>query len=107
MTQLTDGVARAMRHLGMTVDAPPPAPAPRYVTMWVPPAPADGLWYPAVDLDAPVRDGDALGAIRDVFGTVLATVRSERAGTILYRLTSLSVNRGEALLGVGTPLMEG
>lgn len=71
--------------------------------MWVPPAPCDGLWYPAKELSDPVGEGDALGEIRDVFGKVLATIRSERAGLILYRLTSLSVNQGEALLGVGTP----
>jgi predicted deacylase len=62
------------------------------------------LWYPAKELSDPVSEGEALGEIRDVFGTVLATIRSERAGFILYRLTSLSVNRGEALLGVGTPM---
>ena len=72
--------------------------------MWVPPAPCDGLWYPAKELLDPVSEGEVLGEIRDVFGTVLATIRSERAGFILYRLTSLSVNRGEALLGVGTPM---
>jgi hypothetical protein len=27
-------------------------------------------------------------------------------GFILYRLTSLSVNKGEALLGVATPMVE-
>ncbi len=70
--------------------------------MWVPPAPCDGLWYPAKELSEPVENGEVLGEIRDVFGTVLSTIRSERAGFILYRLTSLSVNQGEALLGVGT-----
>ncbi|MGO4574317.1 hypothetical protein [Microvirga sp. 2TAF3] len=45
-----------------------------------------------------------LGEIKDVFGKVLATVRSEKEGFILYRLTSLAVNQGEALLGVSTPL---
>ena len=106
VTQMTDGILRVMRHLGMvTRDAPPPPQrAPQVVTMWVPQAPADGLWYPAKDLSDPVEAGEMLGEIRDVFGTVLAAVRSERTGFVLYRLTSLSVNKGEALLGVGTPL---
>jgi hypothetical protein len=103
---MTAGVERVMRHLGMLEGAtqPPPAPPVRIVTMWVPPAPCDGLWYPAKDLSEPVAAGEDLGEIRDVFGSVLATVRSERDGFILYRLTSLSVNQGEALLGVGTPV---
>lgn len=106
VTQLTDGIARVMRHIGMTTQevAPPPQPKPHTVTMWVPTASADGLWYPAKDLSDPVAVGEVLGEIRDVFGQTLATVRSDKAGSILYRLTSLSVNRGEALLGVGTPV---
>ena len=104
--QMTAGIARVMRHLGMR-DAPvEPAPqkTPRFVTMWVPTAPSDGLWYPATELAEPVASGEVLGEIRDVFGTVLATIRSEKDGFLLYRLTSLSVNRGEALLGVVTPI---
>lgn len=106
VTQLTDGIFRTMRHLGMISGPVPPTPRaePRFVTMWVPTAPADGLWYPAKELDESVGVGEVLGEIRNVFGAVLATVRSDKAGSILYRLTSLSVNRGEALLGVGTPL---
>ena len=106
VTEMTDGIFRVMRHLGMIARevAPAPQAEPRFVTMWVPSAPVDGLWYPAKDLGRPVAAGEVLGEIRDVFGAVLAAVRSETAGSILYRLTSLPVNRGEALLGVGTPL---
>jgi len=107
--QLTDGIARVMRHLAMTTTevAPPPQREPEVVTMWVPPAPCDGLWYPAKDLSEPVEAGEVVGTITDVFGTVLASVSAERTGSILYRLTSLSVNKGEALLGVGTPVSGG
>jgi hypothetical protein len=52
----------------------------------------------------PTSRGDMLGEIKDVFGSTLATVRSEKEGLIVYRLTSLAVNKGEALLGVGTPI---
>ncbi len=96
-----DGIGRVMAHLGM-LKRPPPRPAPRVVTMWVPTAPATGLWYPAKELSDPVGVGEVLGEIRDVFGVVLARVASETAGFVLYRLTSLAVNAGEALLGVGT-----
>ncbi len=108
VAQLHDGILRTMRHLGMLARdvPPPPQAAPQVVTMWVPQAPADGLWYPAKELSEPVEAGEVLGEIRDVFGKVLAAVPSERTGFILYRLTSLSVNAGEALLGVGTPIAD-
>lgn len=106
--QMTAGIERVMHHLGMVGGPVQPAPqlAPEFVTMWVPTAPVDGMWYPAKDLTEVVCVGDELGEIRDVFGTVLASVRSEKEGFILYRLTSLAVNKGEALLGVGSPLVE-
>jgi predicted deacylase len=105
---LTNGVRNVMRHLGM-LDADPAAPATpqaaatEVVSMWVPLAPASGLWYPRHELRDPVAAGDLLGEIRSIFGEVLASIHSEAAGFILYRLTSLSVNEGEALLGVATP----
>jgi len=104
--QLTGGIERVMKHLGMIDRAVAPAPqaSPEFVTMWVPTAPVQGLWYASKEVGDPVAQGETLGEIRDVFGKSLATIASQQAGTIVYRLTSLSVNAGEALLGVGTPL---
>jgi predicted deacylase len=48
--------------------------------------------------------GESLGEIRDVLGAVLAMVTSHKNGFILYRLSSLAVHEGEALLRVGTPV---
>jgi len=102
VTQMTDGIRRVMQHIGM-LPGTVPATALDVVTMWVPVAPTKGLWYPAKDLGDPVAEGEVLGEIKNVFGETLATIRSEKPGFILYRLTSLSVNEKEALLGVGTP----
>ena len=103
---LTAGIARIMRHLGMIDGSAEPAPPPPdFVTMWVPTAPVDGLWYSAKEIAQPVTSGEVLGEIKDPFGAVLATIRSEKPGIVVYRMTSLSVNQGEALLGVGTPLV--
>lgn len=104
--EMMAGIERVMHYLGMISGPVKAAPQEQmqFVTMWVPTASADGLWYAAKEISDPVAAGDVLGEIKDVFGTVLATVRSEKSGFILYRLTSLSVNKGEALLGVGTPL---
>src|SRR5262249_34354640 len=78
-----------------------------FFTMWTPSAPCDGLWYPAKDLSEPVASGAVLGEIKDVFGAVRATIRAEKDGMVLYRLSSLAVNQGEALIGIGTPLAGG
>ena len=106
--ELTTGIERVMKHLGMLDREVPPAPqaVPVFVTMWVPTAVSDGLWYSAVEVGDTIAAGDRLGEIRNVFGGVLATVVSEKPGTIVYRMTSLSVNLGEALLGVGTRIDE-
>ena len=106
--QMTAGIERVMKHLGMISRAVAPAAQerPQVVRMWVPQAPVSGLWYSAKELSEPVTKGESLGEIRNVFGEVLATIASQEAGFILYRLTSLSVNKGEALLGVATPIAE-
>ncbi len=103
VTQMTDGIRRVMQHMGMLPGEAPVTPL-DVVTMWVPTAPVTGLWYPKKDLGEPVATGELLGEIRTVFGETLASIRSENEGFILYRLTSLSVNEKEALLGVGTPV---
>ena len=106
--ELTAGIERVMKHLGMLDREVPPAPqaSPSFVTMWVPTAASDGLWYSAVEVGDVVAAGDLLGEIKDVFGAVLSTVLSDKSGTVVYRMTSLGVNFGEALLGVGTPMVE-
>jgi hypothetical protein len=107
--QMTRGVERVMAEIGMTdrTNQPPAPPAPEFVTMAVPAAPSDGLWYPTKAIGDTVAVGEVIGEIRDVFGAVLATVSAEKPGKVIYRLSSLVVNQGEALLGVATPLAQG
>ncbi|HEY9348464.1 MAG TPA: succinylglutamate desuccinylase/aspartoacylase family protein [Inquilinus sp.] len=104
---MTDGIDRVLHHLGMVPGPAASQDRPQMVTMWVPAAGTDGLWYPAREIGQPVAAGDLLGEIRDVFGSVRETICSRQGGFILYRLSSLAVNRGEALLGVGTPIPDG
>jgi predicted deacylase len=103
VSQLTDGIHRVMQHIGMLPGEAAMTDL-NVVTMWVPTAPVTGLWYPKKDLAEPVAKGELLGEIKTVFGETLASIHSEKDGFILYRLTSLSVNEKEALLGVGTPV---
>jgi predicted deacylase len=107
VSQMTDGIDRVLHHLGMISGPISPAPQqhPQLVTMWVPTAGTSGLWYPGRNLSDPVRKGEPLGEIRDVFGAIRESITSRHDGFVLYRLSSLAVSQGEALLGVGTPLV--
>ncbi|TCR72668.1 M14 family metallopeptidase [Rhizobium sp. BK376] len=100
---MLDGIRRVMKHIGMINEAPKPATDEpmKVCTMWVPTAPVSGLWYSNKELSETISNGDLLGEIRNVFGETLARITSENDGFILYRMSSLSVNEGEALLGVG------
>lgn len=60
----------------------------------------DGLWYPAVGPDTPVHAGQLLGSIRDFRDNLLAEIRAERDGHVLYVNTSLATPRGEFLVAV-------
>src|SRR5262249_19063220 len=84
--EMAAGIDRVLHHLGMVVHSGRPLPPEetRIVTMWVPAAAADGLWYPRKQLGKPVARGEVLGEIRDVFGTVLETVRARDDGFLLY-----------------------
>lgn len=108
VARMTDGVLRVLQHLGMARNtiAPPPGAEPQIVTLWSFAAPLDGLWYPFAHLGQEVRPGEVLGEIRDLFGATLNPVVSEAEGTLLFRMTSLAVNKGEPLLGVGIPVTE-
>ena len=103
---LDQGIPRLMGHLGMTdaASATPGAPGPEIVSLWSAVAPLDGLWYPARHVREIVQPGEVVGEIRDLFGATRATIRAEAGGTLLFCLTSLAVNLGEPLLGVGTPV---
>ena len=101
---MRSGILRVLGSLGM-YDGPTDAPSGQenLIEKWDPKAPESGLWYPAKKLLDTVVEGDTLGAIRNIFGDVLHTITAERAGFVLYRLSSLSVNRGDALMGVAYP----
>lgn len=95
------GLVNVLRELAVLEGQPLPAPPPRWVDPGVEPrAPFDALWRPAITLEQPVQPGDLLGTLHDPFGDVLAEVRTERAGVILYYCTALAVRSGDPLVGV-------
>jgi predicted deacylase len=58
-------------------------------------------WHPAVRAGEQVRAGQRLGELRDYFGDTLVAVEAPRDGVVLYRVTSLAVDPGDPLVGIG------
>ena len=99
---LTRGLDRVMRHLEMTDGA---VPDPLSFTLleqflWLR-SDHDAFWYPAVPVGEAVKKGQNLGEIKDAEGRVLQTAASPADGRILFVVSSLAINRTDALLAVG------
>lgn len=62
---------------------------------------ADGCWYRARPVGSPVRKGDALGEVRDPFGTVLYAPKAQKSGVLLYQVGAFSVRHGDLLAACG------
>jgi len=99
---LTKGLARLMRHLGMTPGAMPPAVPCTLLEqfLWLR-SDHDAFWYPGVPVGAVVRKGQDLGQVKDVEGHVLQTAASPADGRVLFIVSSLAINRTDPLLAVG------
>jgi predicted deacylase len=60
-----------------------------------------GCWYAAVQVGETVTEGQPIGQLRDYFGDTLAQVLAPISGVVLYRVTSLAVDQGDPLVGIG------
>jgi uncharacterized protein len=58
-------------------------------------------WYPAVRAGDMVRQDQPLGELRDYFGDRLEQIAAPLGGVVLYRVTSLAVDPGDPLVGIG------
>ena len=58
-------------------------------------------WHAHVRAGELVTQGQMLGELCDYFGETLAQVASPRDGVVLYRVTSLAVDAGDPLVGIG------
>jgi predicted deacylase len=98
----TDGLHRLMRRLNMI-----PGGAPEAVPftlleqfLWLR-SEHEGFWYPAVAVAQAVKEGQALGHVKDGEGHVLQTAVSPAEGHVLFIVTSLAINPSDPLLAVG------
>lgn len=60
-----------------------------------------GLWYPAIQENQRVEQGQLLGHTEDFFGRPLAEYRAEAEGTVFYYTSGLSVLPGSPLVAYG------
>ena len=93
---LERGVAGVLRHLGMRADGPAPVAAPIWLTgNVVLRAGVTGIFYAAVEREAVVQKGDAIGRITDFHGRTLEEVHAPFAGEIMYVVTTPPISKGE------------
>ncbi|WP_019588771.1 succinylglutamate desuccinylase/aspartoacylase family protein [Deinococcus apachensis] len=104
VARLVEGTRRAMRYLGMLAPSPNATPPVTEHTAlaWLS-SPASGLWHPAVGAGETVNEGQVVGTLRDLTGRDLRTFHAPRGGTVLFVVTSLAMNEGDPLLGIGVP----
>ncbi len=60
-----------------------------------------GCWYPAVSLEALVKEGDKLGEIKDYFGNLLGEYFAPHDGRVLYVISSLAIGEGDPIIAIG------
>lgn len=60
-----------------------------------------GSWYPAVELEERVEEGQKIGEIRDFFGNTLGTYYAEFDSIILFVTVSLAIRKGDPIITYG------
>ena len=99
---LVHGCTNVGRHLGILPGLPvrsgPLTVFCRYP--WVRAA-HSGCWYPAVRIGEKVHQGQLAGVIKDYFGNVIAEYPAPDEGMVLLLATSLAMNVGDPLFGLG------
>lgn len=98
---LVDGVQRCMRHLGMA----PGTVEPREIRLltefaWLRSEHA-GRWHPAVKGGDVVAAGQELGVVSDLLGAPLQRAVAPIDGVALFTVSSLAMNAGDPLVGIG------
>ncbi len=66
----------------------------------------DGLWYPAVGVDTPVKKGQLLGTLRDFYGETVKEYFAEADAHVLYQWEGLAARKGDFLIAYGVAASE-
>jgi predicted deacylase len=97
------GVQNLMRHAGMLPgESPEPLETVRFLDDFIAvKAGTEGIFYPSVEPNEVVEEGQVIAEIRDFEGEVLEKVRSPANGVILGTITAASTFEGSTLFGLG------
>ena len=101
---LVDGVANALRHLGMMdgeVRQFTPIEIDRF--SWLN-SPAEGMWYPSVAVGEAVSEGQTIGRIGNLYGDTMAEVTAPHGGDVLFITSSPAMRTDGLILAVGERL---
>lgn len=101
VARLRTGVERVMQQLGMIAGAPAASPT-RLLRefAWLE-AEHSGLWYPAVQAGDQLNAGQPIGQLTSLLGEPLQSVSSPIDGVVLFSVSSLAINKGNPLYGIG------
>jgi len=97
-----EGLNRLMRHMGMLTGGALPRKESQVLEkfIWLR-SEFDGFYYPEVEVDDKVSQGQKLGKITDFQGNELQTITAPESGTVLFLVTSLAINKNDPLISIG------
>ena len=99
--RLTCGVRRALQHLSVLSGVPERASVRRLSTFAWLRSEHRGLWRPAVSGGDVVHEGQEVGVLSDLHGTVLRRAQAPQDGVVLFAVESLAITEGDPLVGIG------
>jgi predicted deacylase len=98
---LVDGVENALRALGMLegeVSSAPMTEIERFT--WLR-SPAEGMWYPSVQVGEQVREGQTIGRIGNLYGDTVAEISAPHDGAILFITSAPAMPHDGVMIAVG------
>ena len=98
---MVDGIENALRSLGM-LDGQAKSFHPVEIGQftWLR-SPAEGMWYPSVEVGARVRDGQNIGRIGNLYGDTLAEITAPHDGTVLFITSAPAMPHDGLIIAVG------
>jgi hypothetical protein len=98
---LVDGIANALRALGMLEGDVQDAPIAEIEQFTWLRSPAEGMWYPSVTVGEQVREGQNIGRIGNLYGDTLADITVPHDGAILFITSAPAMPNDGLIIAVG------
>lgn len=99
--QIETGIRRIMDHMKIKPSGLPPVSEPTIFGLrHSVNAPTDGSWFPLVDTEKMVEEGELIGYMTDWYGNRIFEARAPISGMLILRLEAPPVSEGELLLTV-------